>query len=42
MMPFRKDDDFVVREEVINDIDECFSRNTSSHRVALVGLGGIG
>jgi len=46
-VPFRKDDDFVGREEIISGIDDKIGpasmRQSDSHkRAALVGLGGVG
>ncbi|CAK4007226.1 kinesin light chain 1 [Lecanosticta acicola] len=42
LVPFRKDKNFVGREEVLDNIEECLSVDGYHNRVALTGLGGVG
>ncbi len=42
MIPFRKDEDFVGKEDIIKMIGERFLNFRSVRRVALLGLGGVG
>ena len=44
MIPFRKDDRFVGREDVLAEIDKRRKHTISQNhvRLALVGLGGVG
>jgi hypothetical protein len=42
LMPFARDEDFVGRADVIEMIDEKFSKSKFFRRVALTGLGGVG
>jgi hypothetical protein len=41
-VPFARDGNFVGRIEIMKSIDELLSTSGNHHRVALVGIGGIG
>lgn len=42
ILPFSRDQNFVGREEIIDNIDLILSDDRTVRRLALVGLGGIG
>lgn len=41
-LPFRRDDHFVGREDILEEIGLKFAKSGSLRRVGLVGLGGVG
>jgi len=42
LMPFTRDEDFISRDDIIQEIDRIFSVPNTIRRVALTGLGGVG
>lgn len=41
-VPFARDTDFVVRADVMADLEAKFSAPLRHQRIALIGLGGMG
>jgi len=41
-LPFRRDEDFVGREDILEEIGRKLTKLKSLRRVALIGLGGVG
>ncbi len=42
VIPFKRDEDFVGREDILEKISNMFSKAKDLRRVALEGLGGVG
>ena len=42
MIPYQRDPKFVGRKDILRDIEQRFSVQNTHHRLALVGLGGVG